>query len=341
MGTAHLFLPLSMRGVTARNRVWISPMCQYSSFAEDGMPALWHMVHLGSRAVGGAGLIVFEATAIEPRGRIGPRDLGLWHDAHVEGLAPIVRFVAENGALPAIQLAHAGRKAGVPGAIAPSPLAASPRRPVPAQADADDIDTLVCAFRRAAGRALEAGFQVVEIHAAHGYLLHQFLSPISNRRGDGYGGTFHNRIRLLLEVVRAVRSVWPDRLPVFVRISATDWAEGGWDIEQSVELARLLVGEGVDLVDCSSGGMAGGKAVEPYPGYHVPFADRIRRDAGMATAVVGLITSARQADAIVRAGHADAVLIGRQSLTDPYWPWHAARELGVSFEPPFQYGQAS
>jgi len=339
MSTTHLFSPITLRSVAARNRLWISPMCQYSVFAEDGVATDWHLAHLGSRAVGGAGLILTEATAVETRGRISAQDLGLWNDAQAEALSRITRFMADHRAVPAIQLAHAGRKAGVPGKIGPSPLAFSPELGAPQEATADDLAAVVAAFQGAAGRALAAGFQVVEIHAAHGYLLHEFLSPLSNRRTDAYGGSFENRVRLLLEVVAAVRGVWPERLPLFVRISAADWMPdaASWDVEQSVELARRLGPEGVDLVDVSSGGLAAEQQIQLGPGYQVPFAERIRREAGIATAAVGLITEARQADAIVREGRADAVLIGRQSLRDPYWPLRAARELGHELSTPFQY----
>jgi len=336
----NLFSPLKLRDVTARNRLWVSPMIQYSVFAEDGVPTDWHLVHFGSRAVGGAGLILTGATAVEPRGRISARDTGLWNDAQAEAYARIVRFQAEQGALPAVQLAHAGRKAEVPGAIGPSALAFSPEMPVPQVMTPDDITEVVTAFRDAAVRAHAAGFQAVEVHSAHGYLLHEFLSPISNQRTDAYGGSFENRIRLVLEVVRAVRAVWPERLPLFVRISATDWLPGGWDVDQSVELARRLGPEGVDLVDVSSGGISPDQQITLGPGYQVPFSERVRREAGIATGAVGLITEARQADAIVREGRADAVLIGRQSLRDPYWPLRAARELGYEVEVPFQYRRA-
>ncbi|OIO95754.1 MAG: oxidoreductase [Anaerolineae bacterium CG2_30_64_16] len=337
MSATHLFSPFQLRSVTARNRLWISPMCQYSVFAEDGVATDWHLVHLGSRAVGGAGLILVEATAVEPRGRISARDLGLWNDLQAAALAPIVRFLTGHGAVPAIQLAHAGRKAGVSGVIGPSALAFSPEMAVPQAMALADIEQAINAFRSAAGRALAAGFQVVEIHSAHGYLLHEFLSPISNRRTDAYGGSFENRVRLLLEVAHAVRAVWPERLPLFVRISATDWLDGGWDVDQSVKLAGLLKQAGVDLIDVSSGGLAPDQQIQLGPGYQAPFAERIRREAGIATAAVGLITEARQADAIVREGRADAVLIGRQSLHDPYWPLRVARELGYQAPVPFQY----
>ncbi len=337
MSSAHLFSPYMLRGITARNRLWIAPMCQYSVFAEDGCATDWHLVHLGSRAVGGAGLIITEATAVEARGRISSQDLGLWNDRQAEALAPVVRFMAQHGAIPAVQLAHAGRKARMPGKIGPSSLAFSPELGIPEEATVADLAAVIAGFQAAAGRALAAGFQVVEIHAAHGYLLHEFLSPLSNRRTDGYGGSFANRVRLLLEVVAAVRGVWPERLPLFVRISASDWVAGGWDVDESVGLSRLLAGAGVDLVDVSSGGLAAEQKIEVGWGYQVPFAERIRREAAVATAAVGLITEARQADAIVREGRADAVLIGRQSLRDPYWPLRVARELGYDLPLPFQY----
>lgn len=332
-----LFSSIQLRSVTARNRLWISPMCMYSVFAEDGIPTDWHLVHYGSRAVGGAGLIIVEATAVEQRGRISPQDLGLWDDAQAPAFACLAGFMASNGAVPAVQLGHAGRKAGVPDAVGPSALAFSEHYATPQAMSQGDIEQVILAFQAAARRAREAGFQAVEIHSAHGYLLHQFLSPLSNRRDDGYGGDFDGRVRLHLEVVRAVRAVWPAELPLLVRISATDWAEGGWDVEQSIELARRLRTEGVDLVDVSSGGLTMGQQIRLGPGYQVPFAQRIRQEAGIATGAVGLITEAEQADAIVRNGSADAVLIARQSLRDPYWPLRAARALGVELHVPTPY----
>jgi len=338
---AHLFTPLQLRSVTARNRLWVSPMCQYSVSKEDGVATDWHFVHLGSRAVGGAGLIIVEATAVEPRGRISPQDLGLWNDGQAEALGRIARFIGDNGAVPAIQLAHAGRKADDAEAIAPSALAFSPQTVLPRAMTAEDLDAVIRGFREAAQRAAAAGFRAVEIHAAHGYLLHEFLSPVSNRRTDDYGGSFENRTRLLLQVTRAVRTVWPERLPLFVRISATDWLPGpAWDIEQSVALAHRLKAEGVDLIDCSSGGLALEQQIPLQPGYQVPFAARIRREAGIATGAVGLITTARHAEEIIHEGHADAVLIARQSLRDPYWPLRAARELGQEAVAPLQYRRA-
>lgn len=352
--TTHLFTPLTIRDVTFRNRIAVSPMCQYSS--EDGFASDWHLVHLGSRAVGGAGLVIAEATAVEPRGRISPNDLGIWDDAHIEGLARVTRFVEAHGAVAGIQLAHAGRKAGVrrpweggrpltPAeggwpVVGPSPLPFAEGYPVPEALDADGIRGIVEAFAQAARRALAAGFRVVELHAAHGYLLHEFLSPLANRRTDAYGGSFENRTRLVREVVEAVRRHWPERYPLFVRISATDWIDGGWDLEQSVELARMLKPLGVDLIDCSSGGVAPGAAIPVGPGYQTPLAAEIRRRAGVLTGAVGLITAPEQADHIVRTGQADLVLLGREMLRDPYWPLRAAHQLGQDGPWPVQYLRA-
>ena len=350
-----LFTPLALRGVTFRNRVGVSPMCQYS--ATDGMADDWHVVHLGSRAVGGAGLVIAEATAVTPEGRISPGDLGIWSDAHAEALARCAHFIERQGAVAGIQLAHAGRKASTaapwtgqrylePEAggwrpiLAPSAVPFSSSSPTPEALDEAGIGRVVDAFREGARRAREAGFRVVEIHAAHGYLLHQFLSPLSNQRTDEYGGSFEGRARLVRRVVAEVRRVWPEDLPLFVRISATDWAPGGWDAEQSVELARVLRGDGVDLVDCSTGGLVPGVQIPVGPGYQVEFAERVRREAGVATAAVGLITEAAQADAVIREGRADLVLLARQLLRDPYWPLRAARQLGAEAEWPVQYGRA-
>lgn len=332
----HLFSPIQLRGVTARNRIWIAPMCQYSVFAEDGVATNWHLAHLGSRAVGGAGLIIVEATAVEARGRISARDLGLWNEEQARALAPIVAFMAEHGAVPVIQLAHAGRKAGVPGAIAPS-AAAFEKMDTPQEMGPAEIEAVVAGFERSTRLAVQAGFQGVELHAAHGYLLHEFLSPIANHRTDEYGGSLENRTRLLRRVTEKVRGLLPDSAPLFVRISATDWIEGGWDIDQSVELTRMLSPLGVDLIDVSSGGISLRQQVPVGPGYQVPFAERIRREAHLPTAAVGLITEAEQADEIVRGGKADAALIARASLRNPYWPIHAARKLGQEVTIPFQY----
>lgn len=354
--THGLFDPLTIRGITLRNRIVVSPMCQYS--CEDGMATDWHFVHLGSRAVGGAGLVIAEATAVEARGRISPQDLGLWMDAHIEPLARIVRFIHSQGATAGIQLAHAGRKAstarpwdgsglveagqgGWTDVVAPSAVPFSPDYPMPVEISPEGIADVVRAFGEAARRARLAGYRVVEIHAAHGYLLHSFLSPLSNRRSDAYGGSFENRTRIVQEVAQAVRRHWPEKYPLFIRVSATDWTEGGWDIEQSVELARILRPLGVDLVDCSSGGNVLGAKIPLAPGYQTQFAERIRRETGILTGAVGLITSAVQAEQILRSGQADLVLLARQMLRDPYWPLHAAIELGYTASWPVQYLRAA
>jgi 2,4-dienoyl-CoA reductase-like NADH-dependent reductase (Old Yellow Enzyme family) len=351
----RLFDPLPIRSLTLPNRIVVSPMCQYSSV--DGFSNDWHLVHLGTRAAGGAALVLTEASAVTPDGRISPQDLGLYDDGHVEGLARIVRFIHSQKALAGIQLAHAGRKGSTrrpweaPGAVTPAdggwepvgpasePFAAG--YPVPRPLEVQEIAGVVEAFGVAARRALAAGFDVIEIHAAHGYLLHEFYSPLVNTRTDEYGGPFDNRVRLCLEVVDAVRRVWPERLPLFVRISSTDWAPGGWDVEQSVEVARRMRERGVDLVDCSSGGAVHHQQIAVGPGYQVPFAERIRRDAGVATGAVGMITEAAQADAIIGAGQADVVLLARELLRDPYWPLHAADALGQLVPWPAQYLRAA
>jgi 2,4-dienoyl-CoA reductase-like NADH-dependent reductase (Old Yellow Enzyme family) len=352
----HLFDTLSIRDVTFPNRVFVSPMCQYSS--EDGLASDWHLVHLGSRAVGGAGLVLTEATAVTAEGRISPQDLGIWSDAHIEPLARVARFLHTHGSVAGMQLAHAGRKAsthrpweghgaipeqagGWTNVLAPSALPFADGFPMPQALTTDGIAALVASFAQAAARACTAGFRVVEIHAAHGYLIHEFLSPLSNRRDDRYGGSFENRTRLLREIVDAVRHVWPERAPLFVRISATDWIEGGWDIDQSVELATLLKSAGVDLIDCSSGGNAAQAKIPVGPGYQTAFAQRIRRDAGLLTGAVGLIVSAAQAQQIVGTGQADAVLLARELLRDPYWPLHAARTLEQTATWPIQYLRAA
>jgi 2,4-dienoyl-CoA reductase-like NADH-dependent reductase (Old Yellow Enzyme family) len=352
---SHLLEPLTFRGVTLRNRIAVSPMCQYS--CTDGRATDWHFVHLGSRAVGGAGLIFTEAAAVVPEGRISPQDLGIWSDAHVEPLARIVRFIAEQGGIAGIQLAHAGRKAStyrpwdgigaVPEAqggwtnvVAPSAVPFAPNYALPVALTEDGVQAVAAAFAQAARRACAAGFRVVEIHAAHGYLLHQFLSPLSNHRQDRYGGSFDNRTRLLREVVAAVRRTWPQENALFVRISATDWTEGGWDVEQSVALARQLAPLGVDLIDCSSGGNVPHVKIPVGPGYQTAFAERLRRDANVATGAVGLINDPAQADHIIRSGQADLVLLAREMLRDPYWPLRAARELGQAISWPVQYLRA-
>jgi len=353
----HLFQPLTVRSVTLRNRIGVSPMCQYSS--EDGVANDWHLVHLGSRALGGAGLVIAEATAVAPEGRITPGDAGIWSDKHVEPLARINRFMKQHGAVAGIQIAHAGRKASaaVPWAggahlandaggwttVAPSAVAfGGELAKVPHALSVDEIKGVQANFVAAAKRSLAAGYEWLELHSAHGYLSHEFLSPLSNQRTDSYGGSFDNRIRFLLETTRAVRKVWPENLPFTVRISCTDWAEGGWDIDQSVELARRLKAEGVDLIDCSSGGAVPHAKIPVGPGYQVPFAERIRREAGIATAAVGMITEAKQADAIIQSAQADLVLLAREELRDPYWPAHAAKALGhaAAVPPPKQYARA-
>lgn len=354
--TATLFTPFAIRSLTLRNRVVVSPMCQYSSV--DGFATDWHLVHLGSRAVGGASLVITEATAVSPEGRISPHDLGIWKDEHIEALARATAFVHAQGAVAGIQLAHAGRKASVDAPwrggrvleeseggwrpiYAPSARAFSERTPVPVEMSRADIARVVSDFRAAAARALAAGFQVIELHVAHGYLLHEFLSPLSNDRMDEYGGAFENRVRLVLECVSAVREVWPDRLPLFVRLSATDWVDdGGWDIEQSIALSRLLASNGVDVVDCSSGGNVHGVKIPVGPGYQVLFAERIRRDAKIATGAVGMITESSQAQEIVATGRADLVIMARELLRDPYFPLRAARELGAEITWPPQYERA-
>ena len=349
-----LFQPLRLREVTLRNRIAVSPMCQYS--AREGSPTDWHLVHLGSRAVGGAGLVLAEASAVSPEGRISPDDTGLWSEAHVEAWAPIARFVEEQGAVAGIQLAHAGRKASTDAPwhggrpvgedaggwrpVGPSPLAFADGYPVPRELSAGEIEAVVGAFRDSARRAEEAGFRLVEIHMAHGYLLHQFLSPLTNRRSDAYGGSLENRMRFPLEVARAVREAFPVERPVFARVSATDWVEGGWDLEQSVAFAVELREAGVDLVDCSSGGTVPDARVPLAPGYQVPFAAAIRERARIATGAVGLLTEPAQAEAIVAEGKADLVLLARQMLRDPYWPLHAARALGAEARWPVQYLRA-
>lgn|SRR5579883_188991 len=352
---AHLFAPLEIRGVRLRNRIGVSPMCQYSS--EDGYANDWHFVHLGSRAVGGAAMVMAEAAAVLPEGRISPQDLGIWSDGHIATLARIFRFIEEHGAVPAMQLAHAGRKAstevpwkglkaldesegGWRPIFAPSPVGFSEKYPTPEMLDERGIARVVDAFAAAARRALEAGAKIVEIHSAHGYLLHEFLSPLSNFRQDSYGGSFENRTRTLREVVQAVRGVWPANLPLFVRISATDWRDDGWTADDSVRLARELGKLGVDLVDCSSAAILPGIEVPIGPGFQVPFAEKIRRESGVLTAAVGLITAPQQADHIVRTGQADLVLLARELLRDPYWPLRAADELKQDGPWPKQYLRA-
>ena len=354
---AHLFEAFTLKSITLRNRVGVSPMCEYSS--EDGVANDWHVVHLGSRAVGGAGLVIVEATAVSPEGRITPGDAGIWNDKHVEPLARINRFMKQHGTVPAIQLAHAGRKASAARPwdggdhladgnggwtpVAPSAVAfGDGLDKVPHALTVPEIKKVQADFVSAAQRSLAAGYEWLEFHGAHGYLAHEFLSPLVNQRTDDYGGGFENRIRFFVESIQGLRRVWPERLPLTARLSCSDWVAGGWDIEQSVELSRRLKAEGVDLIDCSSGGAVPDAKIPVGPGYQVPFAERIRREAGIATAAVGLITEATQADEIVRTGRADLVLLARESLRDPYWPAHAARELGhaEAVPPPRQYAGA-
>ncbi len=350
----HLFEPLQQRGVTFRNRITVSPMCQYSS--EDGFVNDWHTVHLVSRAVGGAGLVMTEASAVEPDGRITPQDLGIWKDEHVERLAKIVEMLHRNGARAGIQLAHAGRKAStappwnnggvlspeeggwIP--VAPSAVPFEPDSIQPIALGIEHIQGLTQSFVAATQRSLDAGFDVVEIHAAHGYLLHEFLSPISNQRTDAYGGSLENRIQFLCEVTQAIRNVLPDQVPLWVRISAIDWIEGGWTIEESVLLSDKLKSLGVDLIDCSSGAIAPGEKIAIGAGYQTAFADRIRRETGIATGAVGMITSPEQADQIIRTGQADMVLLAREMLRDPYWAMRAAKKLRQPVPVPQQYERA-
>jgi len=341
----NLFSSTRIREVELKNRIVVSPMCEYS--AVDGHPQTWHLVHLGSRAVGGAGLVFTEATGVEARGRISPGDTGIYLDAHVDSWTPIARFVREHGAAPGMQLAHAGRKAsttapwlggkallpkdGAWEPVAPSAIRFDDGYPMPREITRAEIDDVVDSFAKAAERALAAGFEVVEIHSAHGYLLHEFLSPLSNQRSDEYGGSFENRTRIVRRVAEAIRKVWPERLPLFCRISATDWKEGGWDLPQSVELARQLKNAGVDLIDCSSGGLVPNAKIPVGPSYQVPFATAIRKEAGIATGAIGMITEP---------GQADLVFLARELLRDPYWPRRAAVQLGFTVKPPVQYERA-
>jgi 2,4-dienoyl-CoA reductase-like NADH-dependent reductase (Old Yellow Enzyme family) len=352
---SNLFDPLTIRGVSLRNRIAVSSMCQYSS--ANGYATEWHLVHLGSRAVGGAALVMTEAAAVLPEGRISPQDLGIWDDGHVEMLARIVGFIHQQGALAGIQLAHAGRKASTyaPGrghdavpeseggwqVVGPSEDPFSENYPRPQPLTIGGIGSVTEAFAQATRRAHRAGFDIVEIHGAHGYLIHEFLSPFSNHRQDEYGGSFENRTRLVREVTKAVREVWPETSQLFLRISSTDWEQGGWDPAQSVELARQVKPLGVDLVDCSSGGNLLHAAIPAGPGYQTPFAERIRHEAGIMTGAVGFITSPAQADHIIRSGQADMVLLAREMLRDPYWPLRAARELGYPTTWPVQYLRAA
>ncbi|MHB1843521.1 MAG: NADH:flavin oxidoreductase/NADH oxidase [Deltaproteobacteria bacterium] len=349
-----LFTELRLRELTFKNRIFVSPMCQYSS--DDGMPNDWHLVHLGSRAIGGAAMVMVEASAVCPEGRISTMDSGLWSKAQAQAFRRITNFVRAQGAVAGMQLAHAGRKAStevpwqgngtvIPArggwqVVAPSALPFSESYPMPVALTPAEIDGVVERFAAAARLAREAGFQVVELHMAHGYLLHEFLSPLSNQREDQYGGALETRARLPLRVARAVRKAWPDDLPLFVRLSATDWAPGGWELPETVQLARWLKDEGVDLIDCSSGGAVPHAKIPVGPGYQVPFAEAVKRDAGVPTGAVGLITDPHQAEEIVATGKADAVFLARELLRDPYWPLHAAKALGVDVRWPPQYERA-
>jgi len=351
---SKLFEKYKLRGIEFRNRIWVSPMCQYSS--EDGMPTDWHLVHLGSRAVGGAALVIQEATAVSPEGRISPSDAGIWSDAHTEAYKKITAFIKSQGAIAGIQLAHAGRKASttVPWngdgkvdeneggweTVAPSAIAFNENYPLPREMTLSDIEQATNDFVAGAKRSVEAGFEVIEIHAAHGYLFHEFLSSLSNKRTDEYGGSLENRMRFPLEVSKRVREAVPENLPVFVRISATDWTEDGWDLEQSIEFCKRLKEIGIDLIDVSTGGNVPHARIPVAPNYQVPFAAEIRKQVGIATAAVGMITEPTQAEEILQKGEADAVLLAREFLREPYFPFRAARELGGSVDVPKQYGRA-
>ncbi len=352
--TTLLFSPLRLRELEFKNRIFVSPMCQYSSI--DGMPTDWHLVHLGSRAVGGAALVMTEATAVVPEGRITHHDTGIWTDAHAAAFQRIAAFISDQGAVPGMQIAHAGRKASTerpwlggnplkPGdggwqPLAPSPVCFAANYNMPRELSPAEIGELVERFKEAAERALTADFKVIEIHMAHGYLLHSFLSPLSNQRKDAFGANFEGRTRFPLQVAEAVRKVWPASLPVFVRISATDWAQGGWDIEQSVRFCHKLRDIGIDLIDCSSGGLVSDAKIPAGPGFQVPFAAAIRREVKIPTGAVGLITSPHQAEQTLVCGNADAVFLARQMLRDPYWPLHAARFLVADVPWPDPYARA-
>lgn len=349
-----LFEKITLRDITFRNRIWVSPMCQYSS--EDGMPTDWHLVHLGSRAVGGAGLVFMEATAVSPEGRISPQDAGVWSDAHAAAYSRIVKFIKSQGAVAGMQLAHAGRKASTAApwngdkkvdednggwqTVAPSALPFADDYPHPRQMTKEDMKKAIDDFVAAAKRSAQAGFEVIEVHAAHGYLCHQFLSPLSNKRTDEFGGSLENRMRFPLQVAKAVREEVPQNLPVFVRISATDWTEGGWDLEQSIEFCKELKKVGIDLIDVSSGGNVPDAKIPVAPNYQVSFAAAIRKEVAIPTAAVGLITEPQQAEEILQKGEGDAVFLAREFLRDPYFALHAARELGEKVNAPKQYGRA-
>lgn len=352
----HLFRPISFRGVTAKNRIMLSPLCEYSS--TDGLPNDWHLVHLGARAAGGAGIVCTEATHVSAEGRITPHCLGLWNEAQRDGLARIVDFIAAQGAVPAIQLAHAGRKASIRQpwegstpitvedggwqVLGPSALPFGPGHHMPRAMDADDLARVTAEFTRAARFARQAGFRIIELHAGHGYLLHQFLSPLSNQRNDAYGGDTAGRARLLLDIIAAVRTEWPDDLALFVRLSCTDWVPGGLDLDEAIALTRLIAATGqVDLMDCTTGGLDARQRISPGPGYQVPFSEAIRRATGMATGAVGMINTPDMAEEVLANGRADLVIMGRKLMAEPHWPLHAARALGAPAAWPVQYERAS
>ncbi|MCX6170348.1 MAG: NADH:flavin oxidoreductase/NADH oxidase [Ignavibacteriales bacterium] len=351
---SKLFSPLKIREIEFKNRIFVSPMCQYSS--EDGTPNDWHFVHLGSRAVGGAALVVVEATAVSPEGRISPEDSGIWSEKHVEGFKKITDFIKEQNSVPGIQIAHAGRKASTYSpwngngevtkknggwqTLGPSEIPYADDYPKPKKLGKDEIQKIIMQFKNGAERSIRAGFQIIEIHMAHGYLVHEFLSPLSNNRTDEYGGSFENRTRLSIEITKAVREVIPTHLPLFIRISSTDWVEGGWDLDQSVQLAKKLKEAGADLIDCSSGGNIKKAVIPAGPNYQIPFAEKIRNEAKIFTSGVGFITQAEQAEQIIASGKADAVFLARELLRDPYWPLHAAKQLNVDVEWPKQYLRA-
>ena len=352
---SHLFSPLTVKDIQFKNRIAVSPMCEYSS-VDDGYANDWHLVHLGSRAVGGAALVMQEATGVSEEGRITAKDLGIYKDGHIEKLKQITAFIHEQGSVAGIQLAHAGRKAshaapfeggkqlsireGGWQTVSASTISFTESEEPPVALNKIGIQKVVNDFASAASRALEAGYRVLEIHAAHGYLIHQFLSPFSNTRNDEYGGSFENRIRLLIEITEAIQKIWPANIPLFVRTSSTDWADGGWDIDQSVRLSAILKNMGVDLIDCSSGGTLPHAKIPLAPGYQVPFAERIKKETGILTGAVGMITTAKQAEEILEKGQADMILLARELLRDPYFPLHAAHALGEDIKWPPQYERA-
>lgn len=352
---SKLFTPLRIRDLTFKNRILVSPMCQYSS--RDGLANNWHLVHLGSRAVGGSALVISEATAVSPEGRISPGDLGIWSEKHALALMPVTDFIKSQNSIPGIQIAHAGRKASTASplnggggplseneggwqTLAPSAIPFDTNYPAPKEMNKNDIETVLQQFVQAATLSLKAGFEVAELHFAHGYLLHEFLSPLSNKRSDEFGGSLENRMRFPLMIAREVRNLWPGDKPVFVRISATDWAEGGWDIRQSVQFAQKLKEIGIDLIDCSSGAIIPHVKIPAGPGYQVPFSEAIKKETGILTGAVGMITDAEQAEDIIASGKADAVIIAREFLRNPYWPLHAASKLGAEIPWPVQYERA-